>query len=80
MSQSSSTDAGPIVSGAALLASVRAAEAPLVGEAVKIVFFKQLGLDKLLELDLREHAELVPAALPTRQASGLAPDAEDTHE
>ena len=59
--------AGPIISGAALIASMKAAETPVLGEAVKMVFFKQLGLDKLFAIDLRQHPETAPAALPTHE-------------
>lgn len=60
-------EVGPIMSGSSLKASVKAAETPIVGDVVKGVFFKQLGLDKLFELDLRHHDELPPASLPTHE-------------
>lgn len=41
----------PVLTGQALVAAVNAAEAPLLGEGVKQLFFKQLGLDRLMEVD-----------------------------
>ena len=41
----------PVLTGQALVAAVNAAEAPLLGEGVKQLFFKQLGLDHLMEVD-----------------------------
>ena len=43
---------GPALRGRALEAAVKAAEAPVLGEAVKRAFFAQLGLDALLSLKL----------------------------
>lgn len=42
----------PPLSGGALRAAVGAAEAPLTGELVKAVFFRQLGIEAMLRLDL----------------------------
>jgi|TARA_Y100000588_G_C13694541_1_gene685929 hypothetical protein len=41
----------PVLTGQALVAAVNAAEAPLLGDGVKQLFFKQLGLDRLMEVD-----------------------------
>ena len=41
----------PVLTGQALVAAVNAAEAPLLGEGVKQLFFKQLGLDRLMEVE-----------------------------
>lgn len=71
MSQRAKDDAqqayGPTVSGTALLATVKAAETPLVGDAVKQILFAQLGLDKLFAIDLRPWSETAPASLPTHE-------------
>lgn len=60
-------NSAPIISGASLKATVKAAETPVVGEVVKAVFLKQLGLEALFELDLRAQEELPPASLPTHE-------------
>lgn len=52
-----------ILSGLALRAAVRAAEAPVTGNLVKRNLAAQLGLDRLFELDLSE-VEPEPAAMP----------------
>ena len=41
----------PVLTGQALVAAVNAAEAPLLGDGVKQLFFKQLGLDRLMEVE-----------------------------
>ena len=54
MSQNEGGAHAPVISGKALQAAVRAAETPVVGQVVKDVFMRQLGIDRLLEMDLRE--------------------------
>lgn len=51
------------LSGTALKALVRAAEAPVVGHGVKARLLSEMGLDELFELDLRELGD--PALSPT---------------
>jgi hypothetical protein len=48
------------LSGTALKALVRAAEAPIVGHGVKKKLLSQMGLDELFELDLRELGDPAP--------------------
>ncbi len=64
MSDASST--GPILTGRALSAAVRAAETPLLADLIKASLFAQLGLDRLLREDLRAH-EPAPPANPNLQ-------------
>lgn len=52
----------PVLSGNALIAAVSAAEAPLTGEVIKRLFFKQLGLDVLADMDF-DAIERAPDAL-----------------
>ena len=53
MSQNRDGAHAPVISGKALQAAVRAAETPVVGQVVKDVFMRQLGIDRLLKMDLR---------------------------
>lgn len=78
MSQDRDGAHAPVISGKALRAAVRAAETPVVGRVVKDVFMRQLGIDRLLEMDLRQAkgapeanviAPVYPAA-PMREQGG----------
>ena len=50
-----------VLNGKALRALVRAAETPLVGIGVKKQMLGQLGLNRLLSMDLRDYMDPAPA-------------------
>ena len=53
-----------VLTGRALRALVRAAEAPLVGHGVKQRLLSQMGLDALFDVDLRDLDDPPPIVSP----------------
>lgn len=67
---------GLVLSGVALRAAVRAAEAPVLGEVAKRNLVSELKLDELFALDLREW-DPEPASLPHHAPAAALPDGRD---